>query len=197
MPQRNDISGLGGRYPTPYPRSYWVIPGRLLVGVFPGGKDEGEACKKLQALFDTGIRCVVNLMEPDERDHAGAPFVDYVPLFEKIAAEHDQKISCLRFPVPDLGVPDIVTMRRILVAIDTAMSAGMPVYVHCWGGIGRTGTVVGCFLVRHGMSTGDTAVERIRHLRHTETERHRSAPETRTQVVFVESWRRHEFGHGK
>ena len=32
-----------------------------------------------------------------------------------------------------------------------------PVYVHCWGGIGRTGTVVGCWLVRHGM-TGDEAL---------------------------------------
>ena len=143
-----------GPYPTPYPRSYWVIPGRLLAGVFPGDKDAVAARDKLKALFDAGIRCIVNLMEPDERDYAGAPFVDYGPLFEAIAASRGQKIACLRFAVPDLGVPDSDTMRRILDAIDTALAARRPVYVHCWGGIGRTGTVVGCFLVRHGLSAG-------------------------------------------
>ena len=30
-------------------------------------------------------------------------------------------------------------------------------YLHCWGGVGRTGTVVGCWLVRHGR-TGDEAL---------------------------------------
>ena len=45
-------------------------------------------------------------------------------------------------------------------AIDEAMSAGKAVYVHCWGGVGRTGTVVGCWLVRHGR-TGEQALEQI------------------------------------
>ena len=34
---------------------------------------------KLQGLLDCGIRCVINLMEPDERDHDGLPFLDYAP----------------------------------------------------------------------------------------------------------------------
>ena len=34
------------------------------------------------------------------------------------------------------------------------------VYVHCWGGIGRTGTTVGCWFVRHGR-TGDQALAEI------------------------------------
>src|SRR3712207_6971239 len=36
---------------------------------------------------------------------------------------------------------------------------GLP-YVHCWGGIGRTGTVVGCYLVEHGMD-GEQAIAAI------------------------------------
>jgi protein-tyrosine phosphatase len=35
-------------------------------------------------------------------------------------------------------------MTTILDAIDESMTAGKPVYVHCWGGMGRTGTVIGC-----------------------------------------------------
>ena len=37
---------------TPFPRSYWVMPGRLLVGYYPGAPDPVEAAGKLQALFD-------------------------------------------------------------------------------------------------------------------------------------------------
>jgi hypothetical protein len=37
---------------TPYPRSYWVMPGRLLAGYYPGAPDPVEAAGKLQALFD-------------------------------------------------------------------------------------------------------------------------------------------------
>ncbi len=36
--------------------------------------------------------------------------------------------------------------------------------MHCWGGVGRTGTVVGCWLVRHGLDDGD-AIARIATLR--------------------------------
>jgi hypothetical protein len=190
-------------YPTPCPRSYWVIPARLLAGAFPGDKNEAEAsgtCRdvagrrspKLQALFDAGIRCIVNLMEPDERDHQGDLFADYAPLFKEIAAKSGERVSCRRFPVPDLGVPDIATMQRILDTIDAAIADRIPVYVHCWGGIGRTGTVVGCFLIRRGLAEGETVIERIHDLRYTDTERHRPSPETRGQIEFVRSWDRHE-----
>ena len=176
-------------YPTPYPRSYWVISCRLLAGAFPGARDNGEAAEKLRSLFDAGIRCIVNLMEPDERDHSGALFFDYAPVFERIAAERGASVRCLRVPVPDLGVPDAATMNSILDAIDAAIAAGMPVYVHCWGGIGRTGTVVGCFLVRHGLAAPERAIERIHDLRYTDAERHRPSPETSIQIRMVETWR--------
>ena len=63
-----------------------------------------------------------------------------------------------------MGVPTIPHMTRILDEVDGALADGGSVYVHCWGGIGRTGTVVGCWLVRHGLDDGD-AVARIAELR--------------------------------
>lgn len=57
---------------VPFPHSYWVIPGQLLAGCYPGAKDLREATDKLTALINAGIRHVINLMKPDERDLAMA-----------------------------------------------------------------------------------------------------------------------------
>jgi protein-tyrosine phosphatase len=48
----------------------------------------------------------------------------------------------MRIPVRDVDIPSPDTMRSILDAIDSAIDRCQPVYVHCWGGRGRTGTVV-------------------------------------------------------
>ena len=55
-------------------------------------------------------------------------------------------------------------MVSILATIRDEIAAGRPVYVHCWGGTGRTGTVAGCWLVEQGL-TGDEALRRIAELR--------------------------------
>ena len=58
-----------------------------------------------------------------------------------------------RHSIVDMDVPRSQQQTAgILDAIDKALEDGKNVYVHCWGGIGRTGTVVGCWLVRHGMT---------------------------------------------
>jgi hypothetical protein len=69
----------------PFPRSYWVVPGELLAGCYPGAKNPKEATAKLTALINSGIRHVINLMEPDERDRTGQLFVPYEDRLESIA----------------------------------------------------------------------------------------------------------------
>ncbi|MBA3406233.1 MAG: dual specificity protein phosphatase family protein [Gemmatimonadaceae bacterium] len=49
------------------------------------------------------------------------------------------------------------TERSITIRGD---GSGHSIYVHCWGGVGRTGTVVGCYIVRHGR-TGDDALGEV------------------------------------
>jgi protein-tyrosine phosphatase len=83
--------------------------------------------------------------------------------------------------IPDLGCPSRETMSRILDGIDELLADGEVVYVHCLAGIGRTGTVVGCYLVRHGMS-GEDALAAVTRLRG-------APPETREQLQLVLDWR--------
>jgi hypothetical protein len=81
--------------PVPFPRSYWVIPGKLLAGFYPGSKDPQEANDKLTALINAGIRHVINLMEPDERDLTGHRFVPYDEVMESHSGE-DADLGNLR-----------------------------------------------------------------------------------------------------
>jgi protein-tyrosine phosphatase len=81
-------------------------------------------------------------------------------------------------------------MSAILDTVDQAVAAGHLVYVHCWGGTGRTGTVVGCYLARHGLS-GDAAlveVERLWRVMAKAKWKPRS-PETDEQADWVRHWR--------
>jgi protein-tyrosine phosphatase len=88
-----------------------------------------------------------------------------------------------------MSVPSSDTMTEILNTIDKAISDGKCVYVHCWGGIGRTGMVVGCYLVRHGMPN-EQALEKVNQLFKTRPADpyHSRAPETDAQVEFVRNW---------
>jgi protein-tyrosine phosphatase len=96
-----------------------------------------------------------------------------------------------RIPIEDMGVPSTDTMMAILDEIDGAIDQGRPVFVHCLGGRGRTGTVVGCYLVRHGME-GKQALDHIRVLRRFEQTASFPSPETRPQREMVQSWRQWE-----
>ena len=167
----------------PSPNSYWVIPGRFAAGEYPGARDPREAARKLRTLLAAGIDHFVDLTEP----HELAPYAE-------IAADEARSLSMQveheRRPVADLGVPGSpAEMAGILDAIDGALEAGRTVYLHCWGGVGRTGTVVGCWLVRHGQ-TGDEALEQLAEWWQgvEKVDRKPQSPETRQQFQYVREW---------
>ena len=78
-------------------------------------------------------------------------------------------------------------MKKILNNIDRAVAKGSCVYVHCYGGIGRTGTVIGCWLVRHGL-TGNQAIAKIGSWRRDTPDGWRESPETDAQRQMVRDW---------
>ncbi|MFC1794637.1 dual specificity protein phosphatase family protein [Planctomycetota bacterium] len=159
--------------PVPFPRSYWVIPGLLLAGEYPGAKESREAKLKLENLLKSGVRHIINLMEPDKMDYNGELFTPYDPIVADIAKSNQYDVVCLRFPVKDLNVPHPDQMIDILDSIDKAIEGQRNVYVHCWGGVGRTGTVVGCFLLRHGLANQHNVIEIIQRLREKDQTAHR------------------------
>jgi len=142
-----------------------VLPGEFLAGEYPGAKHPVEARKKLTALLNCGIRHIINLMESDERDRQGDRFTPYKYNLKQMAQDKGVTVSFIRFPVPDLGTPTVEIMQAILDDIDRAIDERRPVFVHCLAGIGRTGTVVGCYLIRQGMADSDTVLDKIIRLR--------------------------------
>lgn len=175
-------------YTKPFPSSYWVIPGLFLAGEFPGAKNSRETKEKIGRLIDCGIRKIVNLTYPDETDHSGHPFTEYGPAVLRIAEKKGISVSCFRFPIGDYQVPKVTEMVRIQAAIRAGIKDKKPVYVHCLGGIGRTGTVVGCFLLENGMASLANVLQTIADLRKTDPKSHRLSPETDTQRKFVTRW---------
>ena len=111
--------------PVPFPRSYWVTPGKLLAGYYSGSKDPKEATAKLAALINSGIRHVINLMKPDEMDNTGHRFVLYDDLMESITAKMGISVTFDQLPIKDLSVPTERHMTRILDQIDLCIKSGI------------------------------------------------------------------------
>ncbi|MBI5831457.1 MAG: dual specificity protein phosphatase family protein [Armatimonadetes bacterium] len=142
----------------------------------------------MEGLLDAGITCIINLMRADEVGHDGKAFTPYAREFRERAAKRGLVGRWLRLPIRDVSVPTREHMAGILDAVDLAHDAHRGVLVHCWGGRGRTGTVVGCWLARHGHVTGQDALDRIEWLRRTDPTAGKPSPETHEQREFVRRW---------
>jgi ADP-ribosyl-[dinitrogen reductase] hydrolase len=161
--------------------AYWVEPGVLLAGEYPGAHSRAEGERKLESLLDVGIRHFVDLTEEGELE-------PYLPLLHQLADRMQLPVSCARHPIRDIDVPrDQATMGRILDALAAAQRDDSRAYVHCRGGIGRTGTVIGCHQVERGYGA-ERALERVEELRYRTSKAHRASPETSRQKEFVRGW---------
>ena len=133
---RMSTSGIN----RPSENAYWVVPGRFAAGEYPGAKSRGDAAEKLRRLLGAGIDHFIDLTEP----HELAP---YAGVAEDEARRSGSSVEHERRSIRDGQVPQSRNeTAAILDAIDAALGEGKTVYVHCWGGIGRTGAVVGCWL---------------------------------------------------
>jgi predicted protein tyrosine phosphatase len=156
---------------------YWVEPGRILAGEYPGHLDESRAARKLDLLLDHGIRIFVDLTHPVD---GMAP---YEPLLAQAAEARGLDLRRIHHPIPDMGVLDHTDYDAVVTTVREATTMG-GVYVHCWGGIGRTATVVGCLLVDAGLGPHE-ALARIDELRSVTQKRATAAPQTRAQVDVI------------
>jgi Cyclin-dependent kinase inhibitor 3 (CDKN3) len=170
--------------PLPLPESYWIEPGSFLAGEHPFNRDLRHPVQALADLLAAGLDTFIDLTTPGEFDSYQSS-LDEATILQRCSATYQ------RFPIGDYGVPFPETMLAILDAIDTALAGGHKVYMHCWGGIGRTGTVTGCYLVRHGMTGSDALITLAEWWRTVpKSVRFPHSPETRDQRQFILDWGR-------
>ena len=191
--------------PLPYPGSYWVIPGSLLAGPYPGTKDPAELKRRLAALLDAGIRSVIYLVdesegeEPEDGDIGDSiepvqAFAPYEDELEKMAEARGELVEIGRYTIDIASAAADQEMELILDAIDAEIEGSShPTLVHCHNGNGYTGMVVGCYLARHGIATGKDVLAKIRELRSVDPKLAKAkSPENMIQERFVLRWKEGE-----
>lgn len=120
---------------APTAESFWIEESTLLAGRYPHAGT-------VPALVAAGVTLFVDLTDP----------VDRHPPYEQLLADGVRRTSV---PFADFTAGTEESVARALDAIDGEIALGGLPYVHCLGGCGRTGTVIGCRLVRHGLSPED------------------------------------------
>lgn len=153
------------------------LPGKRGASTrYPGRIYRRDLDRDLGTLAASGVRHLVLLVEDWELARWGDP-----EIVERGAAAG---IRVDRFPMVDGGTPrDAAEMDEILATIERGRADGS-VAIACMGGVGRTGTVGACELVRRGIEPR-AAIAAVRSIRHPE------AVETSAQEQFVLFYARH------
>ncbi|MBJ7608116.1 MAG: dual specificity protein phosphatase family protein [Candidatus Dormibacteraeota bacterium] len=164
------------------PRVFWVRAPVILAGAYPGDLSAEVRDAKFTAFRELGVTRVISLMKETELDHSGRPFDLYAPALEAWG------MTVARYEIRDVTAASAAAVSAVLDDIDTALRRGAVVYVHCWGGRGRTGTIVGCWMIRHGWVAPHEAVAELSRLRSRCVDVAIPAPDTRDQVARVTGW---------
>lgn len=173
-------AATNGTSPWPFDHvlhAWWAAPG-LLAGEYPGAPAPIRAQEKIGILLDAGIRTFVDLTTPADRLTPYAPILDAAKVARGLAVER------IEMPIPDLFVIDDHHYVELVRRIANEIAASRPVFVHCWGGVGRTGTVIGAWHVTHGLSV-EQALTAIAEARQGTRKAVRSCPETDAQLATI------------
>lgn len=164
----------------PLPDSYWVEDGKLLAGPLPCGADKAAQRANMRALLDAGVRTVIDLRTPME-----SPGIRV--LFGKQATDLEE-VCWIGIPILNGAAPTIGELVTILDTIDAAIARRRPVYVHCQGGLGRTGTVAAAWWIRHGRFDLEGALAELAARRVGQPNAAKMSPETAPQLRLLAAW---------
>lgn len=162
--------------------SYWVLPDQFLAGEYPGGWDEEESRARIHWLLDRGVTAFFDLTEADEGMRT------YANLLVEEAARRGINVQYTRFPIRDHTAPSEELALKIVETLEHAMAEGRVPYLHCFAGIGRTGTIVGIWMVRNRRISGAEAMETIAGLRRSVRYAGIESPEMQEQVALLRNW---------
>lgn len=158
----------------------YAVNNWLFAGEYPGDRDERKAQEKLDKFIEFGITHFIDLTTEGE-------LYPYAQLLPKRGVGH------IRFPIVDQNVPNSFKDVWQLINGIKQIHADFPnakIYIHCWGGVGRTGTIVGCFLANESGDDYETTIWKLRCLWNgcPKSERRISTPEYGIQFNFIRKY---------
>ena len=116
----------------------WVIEGKLAGSAIPTSIDE------VQWAIDQGVKSIITIRE-EPLDDSWTKGVNYLHVHSN-----------------DMGVPEFNDLVNTVDFVHKRIANNEPVMVHCLAGLGRTGTVLACYLIKHQKMSADKAIQKIR-----------------------------------
>ncbi|MCB1089377.1 MAG: tyrosine-protein phosphatase, partial [Verrucomicrobiae bacterium] len=142
----------------PFSNSYWLEPGQIVCGEYPRDFDDLEDHEGMAALLAAGVRMFIDLTEPGELK----PYDSIARGTAQMMGIDPRALTFHRHPIRDVSVPETTQdMQAILRTIRLGRHLGKTLYLHCWGGRGRTGTVAGCVLNEVFGNRGEDALTQL------------------------------------
>jgi len=147
-------------------------PGRIALSARPRGGD--WLADEVADWKRAGVRAVLSLLESEEEED--------LDLRGEGAEVRKQGLDFSSYPIPDRHVPPSESkLAQVLEKVDRELTSGKSIVVHCRQGVGRSGLVAACLLVRKGMSPG-AAVEKVSAARGIQV------PETEEQREWIDHY---------
>lgn len=158
----------------PIHNSYMVMD-RVYAGEYPRDIDDKKSIEKIEHFSRFGITHFIDLTEEGE-----------LRPYQQMLATQMQHI---RFPIQDVSIPaNIESVKDLIGQIHGILNESdrNKVYIHCWGGVGRTGTIVGCLLShRHDFDYEKTMDSLKKAFSDCPKSAYRETPETKEQRDFI------------
>ena len=119
----------------------WIIEEKLAGSAIPTSKEEIDWVKQ------EGVKSIVTIRE------------------EPLEDEWIKDINYLHVNSNDMGVPEFNDLVFAIDFIRRRIEENKPVMVHCLAGLGRTGTLLACYLIKYENMSADDAVQKVREER--------------------------------
>jgi protein-tyrosine phosphatase len=145
----------------------------VYLSPLPGRVDMEQDLKRIT---EKKITTVIMLVSNEELAHYGVP-----NLKSKFDSLH---IRIYQSPIADYGLPSPIQTREILNQLHKSVKSNENVLIHCVGGYGRSGTIMGCYSRQYLKKSENEVIDYVRSIRGA------SAIETPEQVQFVREWKK-------